>query len=182
MLNGKKAMGIGQIFIFIVAAITFALIMIFGYKAISGFLTSGEQVEFVQFKTGLEKAVKQIYTEYGSVRIEKFDLPVKYEQICLVDMDYPKPKISVEMDSLCAEDQIACDVWQQAMEEGGYDAVEANVFLTPPATVPIKVYQINIVNDNGEEQGYYCTKLNNGKFSLMLEGKGDRTEISPPPN
>jgi len=43
----KKGLAIGQVFIFIVAAITFALIMIFGYKAISGFISSGEEVEFV---------------------------------------------------------------------------------------------------------------------------------------
>ena len=74
MIIGKKAMGVGQVFIFIVAAITFALIMIFGYKAISGFVSTGEDVAFVQFKTDLENSVRKIYTEYGAVRIESFSV------------------------------------------------------------------------------------------------------------
>ena len=43
----KKGIGVGQVFVFIVAALSFALILIFGYKAISGFLKSGEDVAFV---------------------------------------------------------------------------------------------------------------------------------------
>ena len=64
----KKAMGVGEVFVYIIAALTFALIMIFGYKAINQFLEKGQQVEFVQFKTELESSVKNIYSEYGSVR------------------------------------------------------------------------------------------------------------------
>ena len=45
-------------------------------------------------------------------------------------------------------------------------------FLTPPAEVRIKV---NRVSANG---GYLCENIQNGVFSLILEGKGDRTEIS----
>ncbi len=180
--RGKKGMGIGQVFIFIMAALTFALIMIFGYKAISGFLDSGEQVEFVQFKTGLEKSVKQIYTEYGSVRIKDFNLPVKFEQVCFVDMDYPPAGINKEMDELCAEDAFACDMWEQARDKGGYGSVDANVFLKPSAGVPIKVFKISVVDLETEQSvGYYCTDIKGGQFTIMIEGKGDRTEISAAP-
>lgn len=182
LLKGKKGMGIGQVFIFIMAALTFALIMIFGYKAISGFLDSGEQVEFVQFKTGLEKSVKQIYTEYGSVRIKDFNLPEKHEQICFVNMDYEKAGINNEMEELCAKDAFACDMWEQARDEGGYGSVDANVFLKPSAGVPIKVFKISVVDIETEEAvGYYCTDIKNGQFTIMIEGKGDRTEISAAP-
>ena len=61
MFADKKGLGVGQVFIFIVAALTFALILMFGYRAIAGFLKSGEDVAFVQFKTGLESSVKKIY-------------------------------------------------------------------------------------------------------------------------
>ena len=50
MTINKKAMGVGQVFVFIIAALSFALIMIFGYKAIGDFLPQGEKVQFYQFK------------------------------------------------------------------------------------------------------------------------------------
>lgn len=180
MVVGKKGLGIGQVFIFIVAAITFALIMIFGYKAISGFLSSGEDVQFTQFKTDLENSVKGIYTEYGSVRIEKFNLPLKYEQICFVDMDADFDE------SLCDIDGAACGVWEDAQEvvpgkageeKTGYEIVDENVFLTPTAPVKIKVYKISTAN---EGKDYLCLPITKGTFSLVLEGRGDRTELSMP--
>mgnify|MGYP005629217997 FL=1 len=48
--KGKKGMGIGQVFAFIVAGLTFAFVLIFGYGAIADFLDKGETVEFLQFK------------------------------------------------------------------------------------------------------------------------------------
>ena len=49
----KKAMGVGQVFVFIIAALSFALIMIFGYKMISSFITSGEKIEFATENRGV---------------------------------------------------------------------------------------------------------------------------------
>src|SRR3989344_8658102 len=131
IFKDKKGIGVGQVFIFIIAAITFALILIFGYKAITGFIQSGEEVAFVQFKTGLESSVKKIYTEFGSVRRESFTLPSQYKQVCFVDLekDYD--------DSLCQYDQVACTAWKN---NTGYQNADENVFLQPSAPVKIKVY------------------------------------------
>jgi hypothetical protein len=173
----KKGMGIGQVFIFIVAAITFALIMIFGYKTVSDFIDSGNEVAFVQFKTDLEKTVKKIYTEYGSIRIENYNIPGNFEQICFVDMDYNYD--GEELQELCDFDQAACDIWEQAKKEGGYGSVDQNVFLKPQAKVPIKVYEISVYDEKiGENIGFLCEKIHGGTFSVVLEGKGDKTEVS----
>ncbi|MBU0459510.1 MAG: hypothetical protein KKH52_00145 [Nanoarchaeota archaeon] len=175
----RQGMAIGQVFIFIIAAITFALIMIFGYKTITGFLESGEEVAFVQFKTDLENSVKKIYTEYGAVRVETFQAPLEHRQICFVDLDYPPEKIDEEMDALCALDQNACDLWQTAREEGGYASVDANVFLKPMVTVPIKVYKIELYNeDDTQRLGYHCLPISQGTFKIVLEGRGDKTRIT----
>ncbi|MBU0470168.1 MAG: hypothetical protein KKA62_01345 [Nanoarchaeota archaeon] len=167
----KKAMAIGQVFIFIVAAITFALIMIFGYKAITGFLKSGEDVAFVQFKTSLETSIRKIYTEYGSVRVSKFTLPSIYEQVCFVNLD------AAYDPELCKFDQAACSVWEDAK---GYDSVDENVFMKPTAPVKIKVHQIGIDPDEGTD--FLCVPVRQGFFNLVLEGKGDRTELSSVPS
>ncbi len=167
----KKGVGVQQVFIFIVAAITFALILIFGYGAISDFLDKGEQVEFFQFKTELESSVKRVYAEFGAVRQTEYLLPAKYSQICFVNLDAPYDA------SLCGFDQIACDTWETAQDPNeeivGYDATDENVFLKPPAPVALKVFHIEI--DGGS--GYYCTNIEKGRFSLRLEGKGSLTSI-----
>lgn len=166
----KKGLGVGEVFIFIVAAITFALIIIFGYKAISGFLQSGEDVAFVQFKTSLESSIKKIYTEYGSVRIEKYDVPAKYTQICFVNLDAEYDK------ELCEYNQIACSLWEDSK---GYDSVDENVFLKPTAPVKIKVHDISVDEEEGKD--FLCIPIVKGIFTLGLEGKGDRTELSRGP-
>ena len=177
-------MGVGQIFVFIIAALTFGLIMIFGYKAIGGFLQSGEDVAFVQFKTDLESSIQKIYTEYGSVRIEEFRLPAKYERICIVDMDYPAEKMSAEMDGLCVQHAKACDVWNDAkiaQEAGksGYESVDENIFLTPEAPVKLKTFRISLYDEETRDNvGFLCQDIDGGSVSFVLEGKGDRTELS----
>ena len=167
----KKGIGVGQVFIFIVAALTFALILIFGYRAITGFLKSGEDVALVQFKTGLESSVKKIYTEFGSVRVEHYTTPLTYTQICFVDLDKPYDP------DLCTFDQIACSVWKGASDSGkGYEGVDENVFLTPPAPVKFKVYKISV--DNKEGKNFLCIPIKQGTFSMVMEGRGDRTLLS----
>lgn len=193
MITGKKGMGVGQVFIFIVAAITFALIMIFGAKVVFEFLEKGDTVSFTQFSHDLDGSIKKIYSEYGAIRVERFTLPAKYSQVCFVDLDYPSELIERELSELCGMNARACDIWSDAKlaqeegrEGGGYGNVDENVFLDPEAPIKIKIYKINIVvseiNADGQEiferKGFLCEEIMDGSFSLMLEGKGDRTELS----
>lgn len=157
-------------FVFMIAALTFALIMIFGYRMISEFAGEGQELAFVEFKTDLENSVKKIYTEYGAVRIATFNLPNTYSQICFVDLDY-----AGEMTGLKELSFDAYETWSIAQQEGGYAAVDQNVFLTPRAPVPLKVHQITIAGGSG----YLCLPIRQGTFKLVLEGKGDHTELSP---
>ena len=174
LLKDKKGIGVGQVFIFIIAALTFALILIFGYRAITGFLKSGEDVAFVQFKTGLESSVKKIYTEFGSVRVERYSTPLLYSQICFVDLDKPYDE------GLCTFDQVACSIWKGTSDAGtGYDGVDENVFLTPPAPVKIKVYRISIEDTDGKN--FLCIPIQQGAFNIVMEGRGDKTLLSKVP-
>ncbi len=167
----RKGQGIGQVFLFIIAGLSFALILIFGYKVVSDFLSRGEEVQFYQFKTNLETSIKKIYTEYGSVRIETFRPPGSYSRICFVDLDDTRS----DMAGLCRNDSLACDVWREArLPGGGYNSVDENVFLTPIAPVKIKVHDIAL------ERGYLCLPILDGQFRLRLQGLGDRTQLSSP--
>lgn len=180
MTSNRRGMIVSMVFVYILVGITFALVLIFGYRAISGFLQSSEEVAFVQFKTDLENSIKRLSTEYGSIRIEEYTTPLGYEEICFVDLEYDK--ISQELDSLCARDQYACAVWKDAAEAQqaaggdlsvGYKNVDENVFLQPLGPVKIKVSPISFA-----DKGFHCENIVQGTFKLRLEGLGDSTKIS----
>jgi hypothetical protein len=185
----KKGIGVGQVFVFIVAALTFSVILIYGYKAVSSFVSSGEQVQLVQFKTTLESSVKKIYTEYGSVRVQDFRVPGKFDQICFVDMNYQVTADSPEMAALCHNDSYACSVWEDAQsvdssgKKKGYAGVDENVFLKPAsAELPkIKVFSISLIDELEQPIGFLCLDVHGGSFSMMMEGKGDHTQLSEKP-
>jgi hypothetical protein len=177
-INTKKAMGVGQVFIFIMAALTFSLILIFGYKTIIGFISSGEDVAFIQFKEGLEDSIKSIYTEYRAYRLEAFNLPGVYESICFIDLDYDGDDKEQLVDGLRSKNALAASVWEDAAD---YSEADQNVFLTPTAKVPIKVHNIEIYLDGvdeGSKVGFDCMDIKRSSFQMELEGRGDKTRIS----
>ncbi len=173
---GKKGLGVGQVFVYIVAALTFALIMIFGYKVISEFIPRGEEVQFLQFKNELEGAVRKIYSEYGSVREKTFRLPGKYEQICFVDFS------QAYNPALCSDDAVACSFWKdtEGYDSAAYDNAAENVFLKPAASQQIKLTMFHLVPAAEGEDGFLCVKITQGAFTLRLEGRGDSTQVSLP--
>jgi hypothetical protein len=176
-MRSKKGMGIGQVFVFIVAAITFSLIMIFGYRYVTEFIDKGEQVEFIKFKNDLELTIKKIYTEYGAIRITEMNIPSRYEQICFVDMDYPQELKNQEIEELRKINFIAADAWKDV---DSYETTDQNVFTTPSSDVKIKVYDITLkkyVENVGTQVGFLCYPIVGGRFTLNLEGKGSHTEI-----
>jgi hypothetical protein len=179
LFSDKKGLGVGQAFVYIVAAITFTIIMIFGYKAITEFIGKGEMVQFVEFKTDLESSIQKMYSQFGSERKESFFLPSTYERICFIDLDTPYPG-----DNQCSFSSYGCDVWKEAWaREGegimGYKAAEENVFLdpSPEGTTQIKVYKIKI--SGGQQEGVLCEKVRGGELTLRFKGLGDGTQISP---
>ena len=180
MVFSKKGMGVGQVFIFIIAGFTFAFIAIFGYKVVSDFVERGEQVEFVAFKNDLETAVQEIYSDYGAVRVRSFSPPSMYRQICFVDMNYDYNQD--DFNALCEKDLFACEIWKEANLREGYSSVDVNVFLTPApmgrSDFQIKTYPIEIFNlEQKEKLGFFCFEIKNSGFELTLEGRGDKTRI-----
>lgn len=178
----KKGQAVGQVFVYIIMALTFALITIFGYKAVEGFLEKSERVAFVSFKTDLETVMEQIAPEYGSVRLVKFRPPVEFRKICFVNVEENVP------DS-CNFDPIACDQWreitlihdnnQEKQKKKRYEKASQNVFLSPPAEFPIKVARLQTHLPNELRDDYLCLPIVNGHFNLRLEGLGSHVLIKP---
>jgi hypothetical protein len=182
----KRGLGVTEVFVFMVAAITFSLILIFGYKIIQDFLQQGEEVSLVQFRSDLISSFKKIESDYGAVRIKEFRLPGDYEQVCFVDLDHPVKEGDKNEISLSSQDPYAASVWLTAYSSdhsstssdshSGWSAVDENVFLSPSKenTPAIKVGKLDL------EDGFLCLPVVKGTFKLVLEGKGDRTKVSLP--
>lgn len=176
----RRGMGVSEVFVFIVAGLTFALIAIFGYKAITDFVSAGEDVQFAQFKTSLETDVKTISTEYRKITVRSYTLPTVYTSICFVDMDLP----GVDVDQLCLQNPAACVTYAEAQKGypgsteniRGTDAVSENVFLSPVAGIPLKLSHFRIY-EGSLQKGFHCDDLVGGQFSLTLEGGGDHAII-----
>lgn len=186
--KNSKGVVIGQVFTYIIAVIVFALVLIFGYQAITGFLEKGEKVGYLTFKTDLENAIKNVYSDFGTVAIYSgkniLAVPAKYEEICFIDLDKAPPIPS----AFCSENPIVCDSWQTAYESGvtkgtsGWQEGDQNIFLKPIGLSPIKVYKITVdTNKDGSEEGddgYLCLPVVQGKLFMRVEGMGDHTFVS----
>ena len=181
-------MPLGQVFIFIIAMLTFGLIMVFGYKAVQSFIDKGETVEYIKFKTDIETTMNKITTDFGSVSIETFRLPAKYDKICFINMDYGA--IAEEAGDLQVASAAAYDSFLDAADavkvgKSGYDATSENIFLEPRFgdTSPIRVSPIRVSSPDGSEQKLFeCFEVQNGQIIVTLEGKGDAVEVSAPLN
>jgi hypothetical protein len=171
-----------QVFLYIMAAVVLAVIFLFGYNAINGFIEKGERVTFISFQTDLQEAVRGLSSRYGSVIVynnnNPFAVPAQYKKVCFVDLDTdPNSGGCDELSPL------ACDAWETAhasRSAGGdwaaWDAAEENVFLEPVGLLPIKVFHIKI--NPGEGGKYICIDTTDGQLDVRLEGRGDHTLIS----
>lgn len=158
MAKWRKAQIMGQVFVFILAAAIFILILTYGYKAIAGFGERSEQVAFIEFQTSLEGAVKSIRQDYGSVKKLDLTLPAKYIELCLVELEKePNPDF----------EQI-----HPRMFESWVSGTQ-NVFLVPMEDAPITTEKIYVGLD-----GYLCLPIVGGKIMLRLEGLGDKAGIT----
>lgn len=157
-MKKAKAQMIGQIFIFVLAALIFLLILIYGYRAISNFLERSEQVALIDFKTDLESSVEIIKRDYGSVKKVELMLPKRYSEVCIVDPDKANKPGSLEQD--------------RPLMYASWLAGSENVFLVPKQETPI--YLEDIVVDTG----YDCITASYGKVTLKLEGLGKKAKIS----
>lgn len=152
--NSRRAQMIGNVVMFAMAGIIFALILLYGYRSIKGFLERSEDVALATFRNDFVNSVEAIKRDYGSVAKIELTLPGKYTRVCIVDplnpstlqQDYPR----------------LYQAWQTGSE---------NIFITPPSPQPVKIEDITVDN------GYFCVETA-GKITLWLEGLGDRAKIS----
>ncbi|MFC1723969.1 hypothetical protein ACFL0V_07575 [Nanoarchaeota archaeon] len=172
----KKAQVAGQIFIYIIAIVVVGLIIVYGYSAIKGFSQKGEQVEYINLKTGMENAFKSIVSDYGSIKRPDIDIPGKYKMVCFVDINR---KVAAETFSLCSKEgpddpiyePVVCSSWQIGTD---------NVYLVPDGSESWNVGPIIFKNDHKPYagEGFMCFDVKNNKIKMQLKSLGDKVEVS----
>lgn len=165
----KKAQSIGQIFILILAAMVFIMILLFGYRAITQFGQRSEQVALIDFQTNLEQEIKVMSLKVGSVKRLDLSLPNRYREVCIL-CDPPLTQTLSSCDTTTSAANDFRDNYTLIYEswEGGAQ----NVFFKPLADTQILI-------ENVEVEGVgICVPVTGGRVSLRLQGKGDRTLVS----
>lgn len=161
----RKGQILGQVFILILAAAIFILILLYGYKAISQFTQRSEQVAFINFETEFRNAVKGVSLDYGSVKKLELTLPSKYRELCvLCSPDLPVGAACAPSAEFQTDHPL---IYESA--QGGAQ----NVFLVPLAETPILIERVE-ANSSG-----FCTPVLDGHVTLRLEGRGDRAFVVP---
>jgi len=169
----KKAQ-LSQVFIYIFAAVLAVSIMLYGYRMIKGFGQRTEQIGLVRFKTDLESEIRQIASDYGSVKKVELTLPSKYIKVCFIDstITYETNPEVINNSEICKIEPgnpnfnpLGCDAWRSGTQ---------NIFLVPWADFVIKTGKIKV-----DPEGDYalCIPTINNRITLRLEGLGDRTKI-----
>ena len=147
---------IGQVVMFVLAAIIFGMILLYGYQAIHSFLEKGRAVALATFYTDLAQGVDLIKRDVASVSRLELSLPAQYTEVCIADpID--------EKGMLQAENLRMYNAWISGSE---------NIFLIPPSPQPFKIEDIIVPH------GAFCIP-NTGKIILRLEGTGDKTQVTP---
>jgi len=170
----KKSQVSGQVFVYVLSAIIFAFIMIYGYKAISSFIDKGEDVKLIQLRTDLTKSIKKISTS-SDVRKLELLVPSRFDQLCLIN-SYPlgvKNADAVDYGSDLGDS--SSGYYNPLIYNSWKDEVQQDAFLVPHTD-----FQIYIGNMQIEESGHKwaCFTIVNGRVNLRLEGLGDGARVS----
>ncbi|MEM2915894.1 MAG: hypothetical protein QXT19_00845 [Candidatus Woesearchaeota archaeon] len=163
-MNGR-AQVIGQVFVFIIAAIVFVLILGYGYKAIVNFMERGEEVQMIDFKNELSSAITIIKRDYGSVQRVDLRVPSRTEEVCFVTTDPADVRAPGWEEELKKDRPLIYSAWVTGKE---------NVFLIPKQPAPLRIDDLVV---EPETTGYLCMPVVNNKVSIRVEGTGNRAKI-----
>jgi hypothetical protein len=166
----NKAQIQNQVFVFMLAAIVFSLVFLFGYKAIGDILKNAEYVSHVKFKNEIESTFKKIAPTQNVMK-KDFVLPSGHDRICFFDRGE-----DIDNNDLCGNNKVhttsvLCDAWK---DNGN---VSNNVYLSPMGPFSFKTPRVQMISDLDIIQPVYCYNATRGRITLKLIGKGNRVII-----
>ncbi|MEA3430694.1 MAG: hypothetical protein U9R08_05455 [Nanoarchaeota archaeon] len=162
----KKAQIQTHLFIYIAAIIMVALILLFGYRAISNFVGKGEQATLLSVEQDLVSEVDRVSVSFGEVSIREFNFPGKYSALCLVDSSVVEGAPGDTSGLYASQLALMNDypLLQGAIESGS----ESNVFLIKDG-VSESFSDVGLVQITS---GFKCVNLTRGSARLRFDWKG----------
>jgi hypothetical protein len=177
---------IGQVFIYVMAIITFGLILLFGYKAVNKLVDQANNVALIQLRQEVQSAINSIGSS-PDVDKRVLNIPSKFRKICFLEntSNYDKIGSCLCMLSHCEGSGLDCCIGGNESDyyppicNAWKSGTDQNVFLVPLAEIKIMVSKMVFGQDPGGNQLHYlCVPVKKGKVTLKLQGMGDSTQIS----
>ncbi|MBI2128637.1 hypothetical protein HYU07_00210 [Candidatus Woesearchaeota archaeon] len=158
------------VFVFILALLVIALVMIFGFKAIRDLMVKSTEADFIRFKTSLERDISAITTEAGSSELLDLKLPAGYNQICFVD------------DGLIGSSSPSASL-NSIIKNSISSGVKKNIFLVKSKASVESFYagKINIPDPDLTDSAnplFLCADASSGRATFRITGRGNYVEIS----
>lgn len=156
------------VFVFILALLVIALVMIFGFKAIRDLMVKSTEADFIRFKAALERDIGAVTTEAGSSELLALKLPTGYEQICFIDDDFIA---YYGYGSSNSADFYESPIIENSVKSG----IQKNIFLVKSKASAESLYagKIDIAN-----QKALCIEAFSGRVTFRITGRGNYVEIS----
>lgn len=162
----KKGQEVGQIFIYILAAMIAGGILFYGYTAVKTFSKQAEEVTFIKFKTGVENDFRDVASDYGTVKIRTYE-PGAFAEACFIDkavIEAQGANYGGILDGYpIIKDAVGSGIKDDMYLLPGEKHIELGVVETPP-THPVQ-----------------CFKVRSGRFTVRLEGTGNSVIVSEAP-
>ncbi len=182
-MKSKKAQH-SQIFTIILGIVIVGGILLFGYSSFNKLRIQSEQAEFIQFKEDLKSGVNLVYSDYGTVKKKELRLPLDYDEICFVDVDYVWGEIATtENYNFIQNNKVSQN--NRGLLTLIDDSVKSNVKKNTFLLGPKNAFDSILLGNEDTEKSYIknsntpfvCVKASNGYLTLRLEGLGNGVKI-----
>ncbi|MBI2140108.1 hypothetical protein HYU14_04230 [Candidatus Woesearchaeota archaeon] len=174
-MSNRRAELEGQIFIYVLAIIIFAFILLYGYRSLAGIREKTEQVSFIKFKTDFISSVKRVAPDFGTEKREEFFIGGDYQEICFVRSINNGDNYGItfqEMSSIKSKSMLIADVVENNKDSAVPSERESFFLLT---TTLEESFAAGYIDTPG---GFSCLPIINGRVKIKLEGKGNHAYIS----
>lgn len=186
-MRHTKSQVSAHVFIYILTAVLIGVIFLYGFNAINQFRSRAETIREIQFEQGIEKAVKDIYFEFGKVKSVDIKVPAKYDEVCFVE-SFEDPTVDpyTFTGTGFTMDAIMDDRITENLEGDSGDAIDKKLWhkvfmrrdgLTVDSFVIEEDISVDGNPDPTADLDVLCVSALNGEIQLRLEGKGNHAII-----
>jgi hypothetical protein len=166
-MTNKKSQIASNVFVYILAIVVIAIILLMGYKYVSGAKDTISDADMLLLEKRITSDIESVRADFGSEKKVSYSIS-GLVQLCLVDVDkIIKDNKEDELnDYPLIKDSVLAKLQKNAFIIGK-DVFEA-----------FDVGKIKVEDSTGNPTYVTCSESGKGKIDLTLTGQGDSTLIS----